>query len=231
MIPPPLHSWTVNPDEAAQIQVRLRERLALDWDGRPVHTVGGVDIDLDLTQQTARAAMVIFRYPEMVPLTAVTADVPLVFPYIPGLLAFREGPAVLAAWEKLPAKPDLLMFDGQGIAHPRGFGIASHMGVWLGLPTIGVAKSRLYGRHAEVGPNAGDWVPLYDEHDRTRVIGAVVRTREKTKPLYVSPGDHIDVDHSVEFVLACCRGYRLPETTRWAHKVGAGAEFPVEGNS
>jgi deoxyribonuclease V len=136
---------------------------------------------------------------------------------------------VLAAWEKLPIQPDLVMFDGQGIAHPRGMGIAAHLGLWLERPTIGVAKSRLYGRHAEVGPRFGDRAALYDQRDPERVIGAALRSREKTNPLYVSPGHRIDVEHAVMFVLACCRGYRLPEPTRWAHKVGAGAELPVKG--
>jgi deoxyribonuclease V len=171
---------------------------------------------------------VILRYPELSPLAVVTADAPLVFPYIPGLLAFREGPAVLAAWEKLSLKPDLLMFDGQGIAHPRGIGIAAQMGLWLDTPAIGVAKSRLYGCHAEVGARPGDQVELRDESDLARLIGAVLRTREKTNPLYISPGHLIDCDHAVAFTLACCRGYRLPEPTRWAHKVGAGANLPIE---
>jgi deoxyribonuclease V len=223
---PPLHPWTLDPQEAVRLQAELRERLVLTWDGRPVTTVGGVDINFRENQ--ARAAIVILRYPDLSPLASVTADVPLVFPYIPGLLAFREGPAVLAAWEKLPLKPDVLMFDGQGIAHPRGIGIASQMGLWLEMPTIGVAKSRLCGRHAEVGPRYGDLAELIDERNPGRVIGAVLRTREKTNPLYISPGHLIDLEHAVIFVLACCRGYRLPETTRWAHKVGAGERLPVE---
>jgi deoxyribonuclease V len=147
-----------------------------------------------------------------------------VFPYIPGLLAFREGPAVLTAWEILLNKPDLIMFDGQGIAHPRGIGIASHMGLWLERPTIGVAKSRLYGRHAEVGPKLSDRADLLDRADN--IIGTVVRTRERTNPLYISPGHLIDVKHAAEFVLACNGGYRLPEPTRWAHKVAGGEKLP-----
>jgi deoxyribonuclease V len=223
-----LHSWTLNPNEATQIQSALREQLVLSWDGRPVNTIGGVDVDLDLEKNQARAAVVVLRYPDLTPLEGVTADVPLVFPYVPGLLAFREGPAVLAAWELLQAKPDLLMFDGQGIAHPRGIGIASQMGLWLERPTIGVAKSRLYGFHAEPGPNAADQAELYDQRNRSKVIGAVLRTKANVNPLYVSPGHLIDVKHSVEFVLKCCTRYRLPEPTRWAHKVGAGEKLPKE---
>lgn len=224
MTAPALHPWTLDEAEAKRLQDRLRERLVLAWEDRPVATVGGVDVDLEADR--ARAAIVVFTFPDLKPLASVTADVPLVFPYIPGLLAFREGPAVLAAWEKLSLKPDLVMFDGQGIAHPRGIGIAAHMGLWLERPTIGVAKSRLYGRHTEVGPHPGDWVPLTEPRHPEHVIGAVVRMREKTNPLYISPGHLIDVPHALEFVLACGRGYRLPEPTRWAHKVGAGAELP-----
>ncbi|HXQ35296.1 MAG TPA: deoxyribonuclease V [Anaerolineales bacterium] len=217
-----LHSWDISPEEAARIQTNLRKRLVLHWDDRSVTTIGGVDISIKT--ETTHAAIVVISYPELTPLEAVTADTPLVFPYIPGLLAFREGPAVLAAWEKLQNKPDLLMFDGQGIAHPRGIGIASQMGLWLERPTIGVAKSRLYGRHAEVGPKRGDQAALLDNDGN--MIGTVLRSREKSNPLYISPGHLIDVKHAIEFVLACIAGYRLPEPTRWAHKVAAGEKLP-----
>ena len=226
MSTPPLHSWTLDPGEAMRLQDSLRERLVLTWDGRPVKMVGGVDVDYSGSQ--ARAAIVTLSYPDLSPLAAVTAEVQPVFPYIPGLLAFREGPAVLAAWEKLPVKPDLLLFDGQGIAHPRGFGLASHLGLWLKKPTIGVAKSRLFGRHAIVGPRFGDWSELLDEDKTTRILGAVLRTREKNNPLYISPGHLIDVEQAIAFVLACCRGHRLPEPTRWAHKISTGAHMPFE---
>lgn len=221
----PLHAWDLSPDDAARVQTQLRERLVLAWDGREITTVGGVDIGL--TGEVARAAIVVLRYPDLTPLTSATAEVPLVFPYIPGLLAFREGPAILAAWEQLAIPPELVMFDGQGIAHPRGLGIASQLGLWLERPTIGVAKSRLYGRHAEPGPRRGDQAPLYDERDPARVIGTVLRTHERGNPLYISPGHLIDVPHAVTCVLACCTGYRLPEPTRWAHNVAGGAALPL----
>jgi deoxyribonuclease V len=217
-----LHPWDLSPGEAARVQKKLREHLILQWDGRPVATVGGVDISIK--PETARAAIVVIRFPELTSVEAVTADAPLVFPYIPGLLAFREGPAVLAAWEMLDNKPDLLMFDGQGIAHPRGMGIASLMGLWLERPTIGVAKSRLYGKHDEVGAARGDRAELLDRQGN--VIGTVLRTRERTNPLYISPGHRIDVQHATEFVLACLTGYRLPEPTRWAHKIAGGSSLP-----
>ncbi len=219
-----LHNWNLTPEEAAHVQTDLRNRIILTWDNRPVTTVAGVDVSVKT--ETARAAIVVLRYPELKPIEAVTADAPLVFPYIPGLLSFREGPAVLSAWTELKNKPDLLMFDGQGIAHPRGIGIASQMGLWLERPTIGVAKSRLYGRHEEVGPQRGDRADLIDKNGN--VIGAVLRTREKTNPLYISPGHLMDVKHAVEFVLACLAGYRLPEPTRWAHNVAGGQKIPSE---
>jgi deoxyribonuclease V len=221
-----LHSWALSPDEAIALQNDLRQRLVLNWDDRPVVAVGGVDVSIKA--DTARAAIVVLRYPDLAPLASTTADAPLTFPYIPGLLAFREIPAILAAWDKLALKPDLVMVDGQGIAHPRGLGIASHLGLWIDRPTIGVAKSRLYGRHAEPGPARGDRAALHDQRDPQRIIGAVLRTRPGTTPLYVSPGHLIDLEHSLRFVLDCLTQYRLPEPTRWAHKVGAGEKLPLE---
>lgn len=222
-----LHNWNLTPEEAIRVQKEFRERLVLRWDDRPVGTIGGVDVSIKT--EFARAAIVVLRYPELTPIEAAVEDAPLLFPYIPGLLAFREGPAVLAAWNKLQNKPDLLMFDGQGIAHPRGVGIASLMGLWLERPTIGVAKSRLYGLHSEVGPARGDRVDLLDKN--TNIIGSVLRTREKTNPLYISPGHLIDVEHATRFVMDCLAGYRLPEPTRWAHNVAGGKPLPGEAES
>lgn len=207
-----------------RIQTEMRQQLVLQWDGRPVSTIAGVDVSIK--EEFTRAAIVVLRYPDLTPLESALADTPLVFPYIPGLLAFREGPAVLAAWNKLQNKPDLLMFDGQGIAHPRGIGIASHMGLWLERPTIGVAKSRLYGLHSEVGPKRGDRADLLDKN--TNVIGTVLRTREKTNVLYISPGNLMDVETATQFVLNCLTKYRLPEPTRWAHNVAGGEKLPGE---
>jgi deoxyribonuclease V len=219
-----LHNWNLTPQEAVRLQTEFRDRLVLKWDRRPVSTIGGVDVSIQ--GEFTRAAIVVLRYPELTPIESAVESTALVFPYIPGLLAFREGPAVLAAWSQLQNKPDLLMFDGQGIAHPRGVGIASHMGLWLERPTIGVAKSRLYGLHGEVGPKRGERADLLDKNGN--LIGAVLRTREKTNPLYISPGHLMDVPHAVEFVMACCAGYRLPEPTRWAHKVAGGEKLPGE---
>jgi len=221
-----LHPWTLEPQQAVKIQAELRGRLILAWDDRTVTTIGGVDVGL--VGDEARAAIVVLRFPELTPIESVTANTAVTFPYIPGLLAFREGPAVLAAWEQLQTKPNLILFDGQGIAHPRGVGIASHIGLWLERPTIGVAKSRLYGRHAEPGPHRGDTAELYDQRDRNRIIGAVIRSKDNVNPLYISPGHLMDVPHAIKFVLQCVTRYRLPEPTRWAHKVAGGEKLPVE---
>jgi deoxyribonuclease V len=220
-----LHSWTLDSEEAMRVQARLRDLLSLHWDGRAVHSVAGVDIGQ--REDQVRATIVVLRYPDLSPLEAVTAAAPLVFPYIPGLLAFCTGPAVLAAWEKLEHTPDLVMFAGQGIAHPRGIGVASQMGLWLQIPTIGVAKSRLYGQHIAVGPEPGDVVDLIDQRDPRHVIGSVLRSKVGTNPLYVSPGHLIDVPHAVKFVKGCLAGYRLPETIRWAHRIDGGEQLPM----
>jgi deoxyribonuclease V len=221
---PPLHSWSLDPREAAEIQKELRSRLSLVWEGNDIKSVAGIDISL--RGAAALAAIVVLRYPGLEPLEGVTAEAPLVFPYIPGLLAFREGPAVMAAWELLSQMPDLLMFDGQGVAHPRGVGIASQMGLWLDRPAIGVAKSWLYGKYQEPGPHPGAFAGLFDPKRPERQIGAVLRTKENVKPLFISPGHKIDVAASIQFVMGCVAGYRLPETTRWAHRVAGGEVLP-----
>ncbi len=218
-----LHRWDLRPDEAAKVQAELCQRIRLEWDGRDVNLIAGVD--MSLTDDKAHAAIIVLRYPDLVPVEGVTADAPLVFPYVPGLLSFREGPAILAAHAKLHRQPDLYMFDGQGIAHPRGMGIASQMGLWLERPTIGVAKSKLFGKFDEPGSNAGDRSDMVDPRTK-QVIGLALRTRERANPIFISPGHLIDVPHAVQFVQACLRGYRLPEPTRWAHKFAAGQVLP-----
>jgi deoxyribonuclease V len=224
MIQRGLHAWGLSPKEAIRVQCNLSRRLVLSWDGRRVTSVAGVDVSVK--DRHARAAIVVLSYPDLEPVEGVTADAAAVFPYVPGLLTFREGPVVLAAWERLQSQPDLLLFDGQGIAHPRAMGLAAHIGLWLDRPSLGVAKSRLYGVHEPPGPNRGDITDLIDEKDPERVIGSVLRTRAGVKPLFVSPGHRIDVKRATEFALACCGRYRLPETTRWAHRVAGGAGLP-----
>lgn len=220
---PPLHRWDLSPAEAQALQRTLAARI---MEGPPLEAgaqravpllVAGVDVGIQ--GEVARAAVVVLTHPDLRPIEQATYEAPVTFPYIPGLLAFRETPVILGAVARLKRQPDVLIIDGQGRAHPRRFGIACHVGLWLDRPTIGCAKSRLYGYHSEPGPNTGDWVPLTADHD---VIGAVVRTRPGTKPLYVSIGHRIDLDSAVHLVLTCLKGYRLPEPTRLAHQAAAG---------
>jgi len=225
MAPRRLHRWDLSPREAIRIQRALAGRLVLAWDGREVTSVAGVDVSVKAGR--ARAAIVVLRYPDLEPIEGATAEADAVFPYVPGLLTFREGPVILAAWQRLRSEPDLLLFDGQGIAHPRGMGLAAHIGLWLDRPSVGVAKSRLYGAFEPPGPNRGDAATLRDEKDPERIIGAVLRTRSGVKPVFVSPGHRIDVEHAIEFTSACCTRYRLPETTRWAHRVAGGEKLPT----
>lgn len=220
-----LHRWNLNPKTAVRVQRELSRQVALSWDGRDVRSVAGIDVSVK--NGRARAAIVVLGFPNLEPIEGVTAEADALFPYVPGLLTFREGAVILSAWEKLTLRPDLLLFDGQGIAHPRGFGLAAHMGLWLDRPSIGVAKSRLYGLYEPPGPDKGDVANLLDERDRDRVVGAVLRTRTRVKPVYVSPGHRIDVATAVRFTLACCTRYRLPETTRWAHRIAGGAHLAI----
>lgn len=221
-----LHSWAVSPKEAIRIQERLASQVELTWEVRSVDSVAGVDVSVRAGR--ARAAIVVLAYPQLEPIEAVTAEAEVRFPYVPGLLTFREGPVTLAAWAQLTRCPDLVLFDGQGIAHPRGIGLAAHLGLWFDRPAIGVAKSRLYGIHDEPGPERGDVSPLVDVGDPDRILGSVLRTRARVKPVFVSPGHRIDVAQATRFALSCCTRYRLPETTRWAHRVAGGETLMTE---
>jgi len=219
------HRWDLSPSEARAIQHQLAERVISETTFNPgaVRTVAGVDVGI--RGGMARAAVVVLRLSDLEPVDCAVDEKPATFPYIPGLLTFREGPAVLGALERLSTWPDLLIFDGQGIAHPRRIGLAAHMGVLLDHPSVGCAKSRLLGAHAEPGETVGDWEPLSDEGE---VIGAVVRSRAGVKPLYVSIGHRVDLPTAVALVLRCTRGFRLPETTRYAHRVAGGADLCLE---
>ncbi len=209
-----LHDWTLDPEEAIRIQNELREMLVFrPYEGEP-EVVAGADLSFP-SKNEGLAVIVLLEYPSMRVIEYVTERVRIDFPYVPGLLVFREGPAFLKAWEKLKVKPDLVVFDGQGIAHPRGIGIASHMGLFIGVPTIGVAKSRLYGWHEEVPQEEWRAVELKDRNGR--VIGYVVRTKRGGKPIYISPGHLIDVESSYRLVKAMTLpGKSLPEPTRVA---------------
>ena len=209
-----LHDWNLGPQEAVKVQKKLKEKLEFrGFDGDP-KIVAGVDLSFP-SKKEGLAVIVLFEYPSMRVLKYVFERSEISFPYIPGLLAFREGPAFLKAWEKLDVRPDVVVFDGQGIAHPRGIGIASHMGLFIGLPTIGVAKSRLYGWHDEVPDEEWARSPLRDKMGK--LIGYAVRTKIGGKPIYISPGHLIDVESSYRLIKnMTIRGKRIPEPTRVA---------------
>lgn len=214
----PLHDWDLSPAEAIRLQSRLAGGVVIADRFGPVHRVAGVDVGFEQGGAVTRAAVVMLEFPALRIIDSVLARVPTRFPYVPGLLSFRELPAVLDAFEQLTTAPDLVFCDGQGIAHPRRLGIASHLGLWLDLPTIGVAKSRLVGTHGEVPAEKGGWCSL--EHRGER-IGAVLRTRVGVSPLYISPGHRITLETAIDYVLACTTRYRLPETTRAADRLAS----------
>ncbi len=195
-----------------ELAIRVERASRID----EVHVVAGIDCAAPRVAAIIRAAVVLLRWPDLTVIEERTADVPEPLPYIPGLLSFRELPAVLRAWGQLSAAAQLVMVDGQGIAHPRRLGIASHLGVVLNIPTIGVAKSVLVGapRDQQPGPNAGDRLDLADRHE---VVAAKLRTKARAAPLIVSTGHRVGLEDAVAWVLRCCRGYRLPEPTRQAH--------------
>jgi deoxyribonuclease V len=208
-----LHSWSVTPRQAAQIQLRLRDRFEPRDRFSQIRTVAGADVALDLRQNMAIAGVVVYRFPEVVELERVWAKRRLTFPYVPGLLSFREIPVLLRAFAKLENPADLIFYDGHGYAHPRRFGIASHLGVLLDCPTIGCAKSILVGIPEEPGPEPGCWAPLSDEG---KTIAAVLRTREGTKPVYVSQGHRVSLENAIRFAVAVTDGFRIPRPTREA---------------
>lgn len=212
------HRWDLSVDEARALQPALAEKVLREttFDPATVSTVAGVDVGF--RNDIAHAAIVVLSYPDLELVDQAVGQAPVTFPYVPGLLTFREGPSVLHALERLTTWPDLLIFDGHGVAHPRRIGLAAHIGVILDHPSIGCAKSRLIGTHDEPGGAVGDWVPLTDSGE---IIGAVVRTRAKVKPLFVSTGHRVDLTTAIAVVLGCNRGYRLPETTRLAHKLAS----------
>ncbi len=213
------YEWDVSTGRARELQESLKDAVIRTGTVPVLRRVAGIDVSVNRWTKTGRAAVVVLDYPAMTvaEVSAVSGDI--TFPYVPGLLTFREAPLVLAAWEKLGTAPDAVLVDGQGIAHPRRIGLAAHLGLCLGVPTVGCAKSRLIGEHGEPGIEAGSTADLRDGNE---VIGRVVRTRDGVKPLYVSIGHLIGLDAAVQLVLACCRGYRLPEPTRLAHQAAGG---------
>jgi deoxyribonuclease V len=215
------HPWDVSPAEARAIQRQLRDRVLVQPSEHQPETIAGIDVSVKGGR--ALAAVVLLSYPDLAPFHTVTAEMPVSFPYVPGLLAFREGPVVLAALEGLTSRPDVLLFDAQGLAHPRRMGLATHLGVIMDMPAVGCAKSRLWGTYVEPDERKGSWTTLMDKGE---VIGAVVRTRDGVKPVFVSIGHRVDLETAVSLVLRCTTKYRLPEPTRWAHRVAGGAPIP-----
>ncbi|MEA5515959.1 deoxyribonuclease V [Nodularia sp. UHCC 0506] len=213
------HPWPLTVEEATAIQESLRNQvIRSDQLKQPVQYVAGVDMGFESSGTISRAAVVVLSFPDLQVVETSLAYRPTSFPYIPGFLSFREIPAVLDALEKIQITPDIILCDGQGIAHPRRFGIASHLGVILGMPTIGVAKSLLIGKHDQLPDTKGSWQPLIH---KSETIGAVLRTRQGVKPVYVSIGHQISLTTAIDYVLSCTPKYRLPETTRIADKLAS----------
>lgn len=212
------HSWDLSPSQAIELQRELAARVVLRDGPEPPRTVAGVDVGFEDGGRTTRGAVVVLDAATLAPVQSVLRRRPTRFPYVPGLLSFREVPVILEALEALEQLPDLLLCDGQGIAHPRRFGIACHLGVLTDLPSIGVAKSRLCGEHGPVPQARGDWTPLIDGDE---TLGAVLRTRAGVKPVYVSPGHRVSLASAVQQVMTCTTRYRLPETTRCADKLAS----------
>jgi deoxyribonuclease V len=214
-----LHGWAVSTAQAREIQLALAGKVVKESQIVEPHLVAGIDISSGDGQRLARGAVVVLRYPELSIVEVQVAEGKITLPYIPGLLSFRECPLIIAACEKLHNVPDLILIDGQGIAHPRRFGLASHVGLFLDLPTIGCAKSILCGQHGPVEQAAGSYSELLDDGE---IIGAALRTKPGVKPIYVSVGHKMDLTSALQWVLNCCRGYRLPEPTRLAHLAAGG---------
>jgi len=199
---------------ALEFQRELSKKVIIKKELKELRTVAGADLSILKNEKKLICGIVLFSYPDLTEIERVYTVSDERFPYIPGLLAFREGPAIIETFKKLGQRPDLLIIDGQGIAHPRGFGIACHVGVLLDIPAMGIAKKRLYGKYAEPGEKRGSWSPLLSKEGD--VIGSVLRTRDNTKPVFVSPGHKIDTESAREIALVCARGYRIPEPTRRA---------------
>jgi deoxyribonuclease V len=211
--------WVKTVAEAKKIQEQLRDRVITRDCFERIKYVAGVDLGFKDNYRISQAAIALLSFPELELVETAIASIPTAFPYVPGYLSFREVPAILAAFPQLKITPDLILCDGQGLAHPRRFGLACHLGVLLDLPTIGVAKSLLIGKHETLSTTKGSYQPLID---RGETIGVVLRSRDNVKPIYVSIGHKISLDSAIAYVLQCLTKYRLPETTRWADKLASG---------
>jgi deoxyribonuclease V len=209
-----LHSWNLTPTAAVALQKQLRAQVVLQPLPDNLELVAGADISYNKFSDVIYAGIVVLRLPSLEVVTTAGVVTTTKSPYISGLLSFRETPPLLEAWEKLTVRPDVLLLDGQGIAHPRRFGIASHVGLLLNLPTVGCAKTLLVGKYEEPLEPAGNWSPLLHKDE---VIGAVLRTKHRVNPIYISPGHLADIPTSIALAMRCVNGYRIPEPTRLAH--------------
>ena len=212
-----LNTWNVTTQEARVLQDKLRTQVIKTDEFGVIKTVAGVDIGI--RDNIAQASVIVLSYPDFQIVDGIVTQYQISFPYIPGILSYREIPPLLVAFAYLKTDPDIIIVDGQGIAHPRRFGLASHLGLILDKPTIGCAKSRLCGTYSEPEIVKGSYTYLMDN---TEIIGAVLRTRSKVSPVYVSVGHKISLDSAVRITLDCCIRFRLPETTRYAHKAATG---------
>lgn len=201
--------------EATAIQQRLRQQMSLNPMNREIRTIAGADISLELYSETVYAGLVVLSYPDMQPISYSLVQSKTTFPYVPGYLAFREIPAILKAYEQMPVKPDVVMFDGNGILHARRMGIASHFGVITDAVTMGCAKKKLAGQYAEPGNLRHDYTPVVDKGE---VIGYALRTKERVKPVFISPGHKMNLQDSLALAMKCTLKHRLPEPTRRAHE-------------
>lgn len=217
--------WDVTPEEATEIQREMSARVIEQDEVGELHYVAGVDVGFEgADNKMSRAAVVVLRFPELTPVEHAIARMPVKFPYIPGLLAFREAPVILRALEQIDTEPTVIIVDGHGRAHPRRMGIACSLGVLLERPTIGCAKSILVGQAEEPPQEVGAWTPLIH---RGEVVGAAVRTRPMVTPVYVTIGNRVSLERAIDIVLKSCKGYRLPETTRYAHRVAGGEKLSL----
>ncbi len=212
------HHWPTTVEEAIAIQNQLQPEVITEDQLPEVRYVAGVDMGFEEDYAISRAAVVVLSFPDLQLVEQAIARRPTTFPYIPGFLSFREVPAIMDALENVSTTPDLILCDGQGIAHPRRFGLACHLGVLIDIPTIGVAKSLLIGKHDELPPEKGSWQPL---RYKGETVGVVLRSRTGVKPLYVSSGHRISLPTAIDYVLRCTPKYRLPETTRLADKLAS----------
>jgi deoxyribonuclease V len=215
----PIHRWDLNPKQAVQIQNELRSKVVIEpYSVHQLNLIAGVDVGLPRGGKIARAGVAVLEFPSMKLVDQAWAEIPVTFPYVPGLLSFREIPVIIAAMDRLNTNPDLYLVDGHGLAHPRRFGLACHLGLWLDRVAVGCGKSILVGDHEPLESERGSVAPLMDAGE---TIGAAVRTRNKVKPVYISIGHRIDLPSAIKITLDCGCGLRLPEPVRWAHKLAS----------